>query len=234
MTCARYPLVALLALCLSTAFGQVSLGPRVGLAMSNVAFRVVEGPVLPGLDLSTEPHAGLLGGLIADIPVSAHVNLVPELGYLRRGFNERVPVSAQLPAGELNNVLEYVEASMSARFHIGRDKARPHFLAGVTWGHLLGVSQYYKVALGKKGSVTTHDPDDLDMARWNFGLCGGAGLTIVSGKNLLIVEGRYGHGLSGLWKELLLTDTDGNKIAKLNGYDRSFQFSVSLVFPLRG
>lgn len=232
MSSTRCFLVAFGVLWLSSAPAQVALGPRVGMALSNMAFRLVEGPVLPDLDLSTEPRVGLSGGLAVDIPVSAHFSLTTELGYQQRGFIEQVPASYQIPGGALNTVLEYLESPVAGRFHIGRGKARPHFIAGATFGHLFSISQYFKVTQGKKGPTSTRKPGDLNLQRWNVGLCGGAGLTMVAGRNHVILEGRYDHGLSGLWNELLLTDTDGNKIARLNSYDRTLLFSVILVFPM--
>ena len=76
------------------------------------------------------------------------------------------------------------------------------------------------------------NPDDLDMNRWNFGLSGGAGLTIKAGAGAVFLEGRYDYGLAGLWNDFQLTDINGNEIGKLNSYDRTFLVTVGWIFPL--
>lgn len=157
---------------------------------------------------------------------------MPELGYLQRGFKQQVPSTAHVQPGALNTVLDYFEGALLGRFDAGHGKVQPHFLAGITYGYLLGVRQYFQPTQGEKGKVVTSDPGDSGMNRWNLGLSGGAGLTIKAGESAVFVEGRYDHGLSGLWDDLQLTDLNGNVIGKLNSYDRTFLITVGWVFPL--
>lgn len=230
MISARYPVTALFLLFLFDAEAQVSLGLRSGLAFSDVVFKQVEGPALPGLDISTRSRTGLTGALMVDIPLSGHLSLMPELGYLQRGFKQKTAFPVR--PGTLNTVLDYFQGALPCRFHLGHGRVRLHFLAGITYGYLFGVRQYFLPTQGERSEAVSSGPDDLDMNRWNFGLCGGAGPTFRAGPSLIFMGVRYDHGLSGLWNDLQVTDIDGNMSGKLNSYDRTFQFTIGWVFPL--
>jgi hypothetical protein len=228
MTSARYPFVAFLALCAFLASAQVHMGLRGGLAFSNVAFKQVDGLALAVEDLSTKPRIGLTGSLVADIPLSNRVSLLPELGYLQRGFRQEIPYTGLGTPGTVNTELDYVESAILSRFHIGHGKVQPHFLAGGTFGYLLDFSQYSQSAQQGNGSLMITDQD-----RWNIGLCGGAGLAIKVGTGMVFLDARYDYGLTGMGNALPFAGANGSVIrGGMPSFDRTWQYSLSWLIPL--
>ena len=227
---------------------QVSVGIRGGVNWAKFAAE-------DGIIQATEARMGPAVGIIVEVPLSERLSLVPEFGFIQRGYGQEVRGGGlgngyfYDPNGNLvwgygyNSgpapiirdyymVLDYVDLAALAKFHLGSDPVRPHLLAGVTAGWMTGARQYQVSTDGDKFDGEILDPHALKMNRLNLGLCGGVGFTFTIGASHLFAEVRYLYGLTNVWNGLLVTDINGSKVGELNGYDRSIQFTVGWMLPV--
>lgn len=227
---------------------QVSVGIRGGVNWAKLAAE-------EGIIQGTQARLGPAGAIIIGVPLSKRLSLVPEIGFVQRGYKQEIHGGwlgnryvydsngnlgwgygySSGPAPIIRDyymVLDYVDLAALAKFHIGSSPMRPHLLAGITAGWMTGARQYYVSLEGNKFAGEILDPHAMKMNRLNLGLCGGAGFTFTIGASHLFVEGRYLYGLTNVWNGLLVTDVNGAKVGELNGYDRSIQFTVGWMLPV--
>jgi len=222
----RSSIVLLAALGLGTLHAQVGVGLRGGINWA----KMVE---INGDGILNETHArlGPAAAIVVELPLSKRFSLLPELGFVQRGYQQEPPPYSYYSEGEVNAVMDYADMAVLAKFHIGQEPARPHLLLGATVGRMLGARQYLVDKEGNKVNGTVLDPGQLDMAQWNLGLCAGAGFTFKTGTSHVFMECRYLYGLTNIWNGLVLADLNGSEIGELNGYDRSIQFTVGWILP---
>jgi hypothetical protein len=206
---------------------QVAIGFRGGINWAKMV--EIDGN---GILNGTQARLGPAGAIMIELPLSDRFSLIPELGFVQRGYKQKTPPYSYYGEGALNTVFDYSDMAVLTKFHIGQEPSRPGLLLGATIGRMLGAHQYFIDEEGNKDDGTVLDPAQLDMARWNLGLCAGAGFTFTTGKSHVFLEGRYLYGLTNVWNGLALTDLSGARIGELNGFDRSIEFTVGWIFPV--
>lgn len=225
---------------------QVAVGVRGGVNWAKFAAEA-------GSFEGSGTRLGPTGAIIIGVTLSERFSLVPEIGFIQRGFKQDTPGGA-LRTGfgydangnysygyfyspgptylDHHLVLDYVDLAALAKFQLGHAPARPHLLAGVTAGWMTGARQYEAGQEGQKYDGQVLDPKALDMNRFNLGLCGGAGFTFTIGSSHLFLEGRYLYGLTNVWNGVVVRDINGGLVGTLNGYDRSIQCTAGWMIPL--
>lgn len=181
---------------------------------------------------------GPTAALIIGLPITGHFTLVPELGYVQRGYHR-----GQVPMGlfpEERLVLDYADLALLGKFHPVDGPTRPYVLVGATVGRLLGARLFQTNPFTQEeqgvvldiNRVRTSHWSEGPMNPWNLGLCAGFGFAFTTGSSQVVVEGRYLYGLSNIWNEVPVTDVNGVLIGKLNGYDRSIALNVGWLVPV--
>lgn len=210
---------------------QVSFGVRAGV---NWAKMVGNEGILgkPGTRLG--PSSAIMVG----IPVTPHFTLVPELGYVQRGYYRDATPPGYFPEEEL--VLDYADLSLLAKFHAADGPTRPYILVGAMAGRLLGARLFQTDPWTKEmqgvvlntGQVRTSPWSEGSMNRWNAGVCAGLGFSFTAGASQVFVEGRYLLGFTDIWNDMPVLDVNGSWVGKLVGRDRSIEVNVGWMIPV--
>ena len=192
------PLLFVLVVCGTVASqAQVAVGFRGGVNWAKLTAK-------EGIIQETQARLGPAGAIIIEMPFSERLSLVPEIGFVRRGYKadfhgaqlgNRLGFDSQGNSvfgygyyngnapfiREQNMVLDFIDLGLLTKLHLGSIPAQPHLLAGLTAGWMIGARQYYVADQGVKFDEQALDPQALKMNRLNLALCGGAGFTFTVG-----------------------------------------------------
>jgi hypothetical protein len=180
----------------SVSQAQISLLPRAGISISNVAF---------DSNVTGQRSAiGFTGGFGVNFSLSDDdfFSIQPELLYVQKGYDIR---TAGLFAIDGTYRLNYLELPVLAKISFGTDQVRFYINAGPSIGYLLGgrvAGQWNIVGFGSNVNEAirfTANPViplvELDANRLDVGANFGAGIGFAVGGNIIFFDGRYNAGL---------------------------------------
>jgi len=169
-----------------------------------------------------ESRTAFWGGGFLTFALTPGFAIQPEVLYASKGAAGSGAFDGDLDA-ELR--LAYIEIPVLLKFTVGTSIARPYFFAGPTIGFKLSCE-----IEGSSGGVSiTADCDEfeeegVEIKSTDFGAVFGAGFDYDLGGITLVVDGRYGLGLSSI------AEGAGDPDVK----NRAFAFLVGLSIPLGG
>jgi hypothetical protein len=213
------PLAFLLCLGMSIpVFAQSGIGLRLGANISTVN---VSGD---DLDDELEPQNlnGFAFGLVAELGLGKNFSLQPELLYSQHGFAiDESALGQTIIKGEQR--YSYLQVPVLAKLKFGPEFFKINLVAGPHFGFGTGKvkSEYEAFGLGKES--LSESWEDAGLNTFDFGVTGGAGISIGAGPGYLGLDARYQLGLANLPDE----PDDDIKIR-----NRNLQFSLSYIIPL--
>lgn len=183
MTRARGIPMLLVLLCFVPALrGQTRL--RIGAEAGVNVATAAASPLADGV--ATSPRTGLMAGLLFEVPVSSAWSLTVSPRFIEKGAELRYRDALVETA-----LLNYVEASVAARWTLPHAPLSPFLTAGCTVGRL--VSGRYRIEFQR--GYTTQYVKEL-LAQWDLALDVGAGLSYdAGGGNAVFVSAVYSFGL---------------------------------------
>ncbi|WP_038028661.1 porin family protein [Thermonema rossianum] len=163
---------------------QISIMPKAGVSLASTAYKSA------GESDKTDMKTGFAFGVAAPISVSDQFSVQPELLYIQKGGEEK---SNGLTSSATIN---YLEIPVMARAHFG--------------GFYVGAGPYLGIALGGKAKIDdgsasieadlnigTDEAED-DVKPTDFGMYFGLGYGFEVGSGKLVLDARYGLGLSNI------------------------------------
>ncbi len=183
--------LAVVGLCGNTVFADGEYG---------LSFGVFGGANLANLSYDTSPNSprtGLGFGVNAEIPISGHFYIQPELGYLQKG--QGTDYRALNAGGYSEVTLHYdtFETSLLAKMKFGNSEMKLELLLGPTFGYALS-RKITSTTSGASPVKTTTDASS-DLTGTDYGLVFGVGgeYKVVDGVALYL-EGRYLMGFADI------------------------------------
>ncbi len=202
---------------------QFSIIPKAGISLANVNFDEDED--------GQKSNLGFVAGLGFNIPITSDnfFSLQPELLYVQKGyrFNE---------SGEnVKSIFNYVDLPILLKINFGTETVKAYVNAGPSFGYWLGGKlksgdDEAKIKFGDSNNQT-NDEITLDKNDWNrldIGLQFGGGVGLGVGPGSVLLDARYGFGLT----DFLNVDnaTDSANKSKHN----VFQFTLGYAIPFGG
>lgn len=176
---------------------QISIIPKAGITLSNVALD----DDLP----DTESNLGFVAGVGLEIPLTddRFFAIQPELLYIQKGAKE------DILGEEVKNITNYLELPLLLKVNFGTEQIKAFANAGPSFAYWLG-------GKFKQGDNEVDiDFDDGNYNRLDIGLQFGAGVGIEAGPGAVTLEARYGIGLTDYTEDV---DTKNRVIAVMLGY----------------
>ncbi len=215
----------------ATVFGQVFIGPKVGVTFSNYGLSSKDKDVY-----NSNLNWGLLGGVSFEIPFSSRFGMQAEVYFSQKGGilkrNENVSNTTDYPYNCVHEKLNYVEVPILFRF---RFQGRP--LGGfISAGGEIARTFGGKRILGPKEDEKKHNieigtGDNHDYKPMDMGLLIGGGLSYELGVGELIFDARYVLGVARMGK---IGSNVQEAYHEGNGTNRSIQLSLGIIFPIGG
>ena len=184
-----------------TAQAQVSLIPKAGISLSNINF---------DQDLAGQKSKlGYVAGLGVNFPLTADrfFSIQPELLYIQQG--------TRATAGDFD--LNYVQVPLLLKISFGEENLPIYVNAGPSFGYLLNTP------MASFSNLTFNNPKKLDI-----GLQFGGGVGFGLGPGSLLLDARYGFGLTDLRNESGAADSFNKS------KNNVFQFTLGYAIPLGG
>lgn len=225
---------------------QVVLIPRAGVSLSN--YRITGQQ-----NVTTRWGAGVVAGAGFNVPLpnTPWLTLQPELYYVQKAFSSgRQETALQLETGgdfhwQASRRSGYLEMPLLAKATLGKGRLRGFGNAGPSLGYLLGSKNAFALVVdGQKvplaGNVRTDKPFG-GVNRLEIALQAGGGLELGVGPGTLLVEARYGLGLTHYiraHKAYVMADTpDLGEVpvyfkVPADQKSRSFAFTCGYAIPL--
>lgn len=192
----------------TSSIAQVSLVPRAGVSISNVAMDNDN-----FFEDGRKNQIGFVGGLGLNFALTEDefLSIQPELLYVQKGFASEG--SSLLGSYDYTYRLNYLELPVLLKIGFGTDVIRGYVNLGPSVGYLLNgqVKGSGEIAGLVGGSVdekieftksSTNDPTELHANRIEFGASFGGGIGIsLGGRSMLFVDARYNAGLTNFDKD---------------------------------
>ena len=170
---------------------ELRIGPSFGINLSQVSFSP---------SISQNFALKYNGGITVRYISESYFGLQGELNYSMRGWQRNFPDEAIDAGKEYTRSLNYLEIPLMSHIYFGKKVVRGFINLGPKIGFLLSEKEQYNF------SITT----DEDKSRFNeigkvtekkfdWGLCGGAGMEIHTKAGSFILEGRYYFGLGNIF-----------------------------------
>jgi hypothetical protein len=182
---------------------QMSIIPKAGVTFSSIDFN--EDPI-DGKKTKT----GLVIGAGLNLPVvEDFFSIQPELLYIQKGMAYEGTLTDPDVGNfdyELNQTINYLEIPVLAKISFGGDAFKAYVNAGPSLGLGLGGKSSIKFAFGNQTEEEDEDvkfgsDDDADYDnRIELGAQFGGGIGYKIGPGALLLDIRYGLGLSNLYK----------------------------------
>lgn len=206
--------------CFSIASTHAQVAVKAGVNFANMLFEEDDDNIE---DLAEDGSPKLMLGAVFIIPVGKLLAIQPEVLYVRKG-SERSFTTA---AGKFTNDItyDYIDVPLLLRLSLGDTYGESiglYLNAGVYGGYVLNGKSVNETPLGNSEVDYTFDDQD-NQQRVDFGLVGGAGLTLGN----LFLELRYTHGTNNLLDDDADNSNDG-KFTKLQ--HRGLGLSAGIIF----
>lgn len=213
---------------LSTA-QQVSIGLRSGINWSGVY-------TTAGLDALTPDFTSLNAlhvAAVAEIGISEHFAIQPEIVYSRKGFVVSEDFNLELfdiplPVGvTAESRFGYIDVPLLAKYKFGSAQVGGYVAAGPTFGYALNGRLITRAdaLLDIKISDTDINLNSIDYERWEVGAAAAAGLTVHTGFGQIFADARYTRGFTQLYDIPVVDENIKNQ---------GFALSLGFLVPLSG
>lgn len=207
--------------------GQVFIGPKAGVALSNYKLSSTDAE-----HFNSQLNPGFLAGVVFELPMSSTFSVQAEGLYAQKGASLTVNSNETNPAYMcIHEVLPYLEVPVFFKY---RFPGRP--LGGfISAGSELAFAFNGKRKIGTKEAeaktIEVGSSSNDDYIKSDLGLLFGGGLSYEIGFGELILDARYIMGL----KEMGRVVNDSVRSTYFgNGKTRSLQVSLGVIFPIGG
>lgn len=207
---------------------QLSIMPKFGVTLSSVSFSdELESALTPGLDKKS--RIGITGGVALNVGVSDAFSIQPELLFVQKG------VKFEGNGGEQNIIINYLEVPVLAKYSFGSESVKAYVNAGPSIGFGIGgknkaeaggIEAEEDVTFGTSGLNGGEDTFDNAL---DFGIQFGAGVGFGLGSGQVVLDVRYGLGLTNLFKAP--DGVDNEQVKSQNGV---LAVTVGYMIPLGG
>ncbi len=172
-----------------SANAQITIIPKIGISVSKVAYEV---PVVNIDKDDLESVTGLVLGAGLEYKVNDLFSFQPELLYIQKGGR----IDLGIVEGETK--LNYLEIPLLAKFNFAVDPVKLYLNAGPSLGFGIGGENKGNIlGFGGSGDIDFGDGDD-ELKPVDVGLQVGGGVGYPLGQGTLLLDLRYGAGLSNL------------------------------------
>lgn len=186
----------------TVAQAQVSIIPRAGVVLANIDY---------DQDLAGQKSkTGLVAGLGINFPITSDnfFSIQPELLYVQQGFRST--------AGNYN--LNYLSLPLLLKVNFGMENVPIYVNAGPAFGYALNGS-------GRNGN---NEFNISDLNRLDIGLQFGGGVGVKAGPGSVLLDARYGFGLTNI------SNLDGVPDSQNKSRNNSIMFTLGYAIPLGG
>jgi hypothetical protein len=230
----------------AAAQAQVSIIPKGGLTLSTISYEKTANFSIE--EEESKSTTGFVAGLGFNIPITedGFFSVQPEVLYLQKGY--RVDYSNALGSLDLEEKFNYVEVPVLGKVNFGTEKIKLYVNAGPSFGYALD-GKYESVVKAGPLSLNTSgknifeaEPDNstgddayFDPKYYNrldIGLQFGGGIGLAVGPGAVLLDARYGLGLTNFYKGN--TDNSSNADNDPNIKNRVFAFTLGYAIPLGG
>jgi len=201
---------------MTTATAQLSIGPRVAVNFSNIAFSDADE------DVDTKNLFGVAFGAAAEIGINDMFAIQPELLYSQHGFSLEDSLLGETI--KLDFRPNYLQIPLLVKLKFGSEPLMVNVLAGPHVGFGIGDITATTTFLGEEDKDTS-SWEDAGFSKFDFGITGGVGVSFAAGPGNLGLDIRYQLGLSNIGE-----DTDDDEKAS----NRNFQVGLSYLIPIGG
>jgi hypothetical protein len=209
---------------------QVSIIPKMGLTISDVAYKEKQE--------GQKSVSGLLFGAGFNFPLVGEVfSIQPELLYIQKGVAGVYSDADQGVTMDMKIHTNYLEVPLLAKVAFGSQSVKAYLNVGPSFGYGLGGNVNYKANImgfpiegtGKiKFGETPEDASEEDMYienRIDLGLQFGGGLAFKAGPGSILLDARYGYGMSNL-------SNDDSNSGDNKSQNRVIAISLGYAIPL--
>jgi hypothetical protein len=227
------------------AHAQVSLIPKGGFTLSTVRLTNNSGFAFSQSEVGYQP--GFAAGIGLNVPVASNgfFSVQPELLYLQKGYR----VEAAGDEGStlrLTDAFNYLEVPVLAKINFGTERLKLYVNAGPSVGYalngrfkqdisggLLAFSTESKNVFGEEPDNSIGDETYLSPKYYNrvdVGVQFGGGIGLVVGPGMVLLDARYGMGLTNFFKgnpDNSISDDD-----QPNVQNRVSAFMLGYAIPL--
>lgn len=206
-----------------TTQAQITITPRVGATFSTIGFSdLIEQELEFG---DTKSAVGILGGVELGFGISDLFSIQTGLNYIQKG--------AKFGSDGTTATLttNYIELPILARVNFGSDKVKAYINAGPSFGlGLNGKSKVEALGLSFEDDISFGDgEDDTFENSIDLGLQFGAGIGYALGPGQIVLDLRYGLGLSNLFET-----PDGLDRSDFKSTNNVFAISLGYAITLGG
>ncbi|MBI1286011.1 MAG: outer membrane beta-barrel protein [Flavobacteriales bacterium] len=203
----------------STSMAQLYVGVKGGATLNSFS-----GKAATGTDKKMAFGYGF--GALVNIGFNRTFSLQPEVDFIRKGGKTVSKNTSDYTQVAAN----YLEVPILAKAQFGGEKFKGFVVLGPYAGYWIG-GKTKSSTLGTESNESIKFDNDISddgyrQNRIDFGLDGGVGMQYAFGRSMLILDARYGFGLSDMNR--YKTEPDGYKKQS----NRSMQLSLGYAFRL--
>jgi len=225
---------------------QVSVIPKVGLTFSTVSLPNNSGYDFKKDDVMSLP--GFAAGIGFNLPIAGDgfFSVQPELLYIQKGY--KVESTGDQGSLEQTDSYNYLEVPVLARINFGSERVKLYVNAGPSFAYALNgrFSQFVAVGplsfstegkniFGEEPENSIGDDAYLSPKHYNrvdAGVQFGGGIGLKAGRGAVLLDARYGMGLTNFFKGNRDNGTPTDDRA--NVQNRVFAFTLGYAIPLGG
>jgi hypothetical protein len=227
-------------------FAQVSVIPKAGFTLSTISLPNNSGVAFEEGDVMS--LSGFVAGIGFNVPIAGDgfFSVQPELLYIQKGYK----VEAAVDQGSLvqTDSYNYLEVPVLARINFGSERVKLYVNAGPSFGYALNGRFTQNVTVGPLSlstegkNIFKEEPDNSIgddeylspkyFNRVDTGVQFGGGLGLKVGPGAVLLDARYGMGLTNFFKGNRDNGTSNDDQA--NVQNRVFAFTLGYAIPLGG
>jgi hypothetical protein len=219
---------------------QVTITPKVGATFGNYAYGEEQDE-----EETTKYNSGLTLGAGFNFALGEVFSIQPELLYVQKGFKMSEDDSY------IKTHFNFIEIPVLARASFGSETVKAYVNAGPSLGYGLNGKSSFKFSgmgvtvsgtekirfaeepdNGGEEDVTYLDPKEVN--RVDLGLQFGAGVGFQAGPGSLVLDLRYGLGMSNFYKTQTVKNNNVTITTEGFGKSRTLAFTVGYAIPLGG
>lgn len=211
---------------------QVTIIPKVGASLGNYAYSEEDD------DEKSKYNTGLTLGAGFNFALGETFSIQPELLYIQKGSKQ------VFGSASLSNRLNFFEIPVLGKVSFGSETVKAYVNAGPSLGYALGgrmtakddgETESVKVRFGdEKSTDEVYYLSTDDFNRIDLGLQFGAGVGFQVGPGTLLLDARYGLGMSNFVKAQKETFGGVTISTEADGKSRTLAFTLGYAIPLGG
>lgn len=228
----------------AAAQAQVAIIPKGGLTLSTISYEKTDH--FPIEEDDSKSITGFVAGLGFNLPITkdGFFSVQPEVLYLQKGY--RIDYSNTFGSIDQEEKFNYLEIPVLGKVNFGTETIKLYVNAGPSFGYALN-GKYESVVKAGPLSLTTSgknifeaEPDNStgDDAyydpkyhnRLDIGVQFGGGVGLTVGPGAVLLDARYGLGLTNFYKGN--TDNSSDADNDPNIKNRVFAFTLGYAIPL--